>query len=661
MRDEPPQKISKLAIAAETEEDRYETSCKVKCYACNIDDIDQSTGPLSAVIDGIIKSNTYSRQEEVKAWEQEMTSCEHILTLVQEPERQIESQALGHCSMCDLQENLWLCLECGNLGCGRAQFGGSGGQSHGLAHANASNHGVAVKLGSITPDGNADVYCYRCDEERIDEDLGKHLAHWGILLAERQKTEKSLTELQIEQNLRWEFAMTTEDGRALQPLFGKGLTGLKNLGNSCYLASCLQCIFSLPQFQQRYFLPEQDPPAVQGPAQDFETQMRKLAHGLLSGRYSKPDSDVSASESSVELPYQRGLSPSMFKHLIGKGHPEFSTMRQQDAFEFLLHLFKIVTRSQHVAPLQDPTISFRFALEHRLQCLNCKRVRYSVDEQDNISVPVPVEKLPPTSQMDSAGSDVGDQYRPVTLKECLDNFTSEEIVELTCPSCGSKDGFSKRSLFKTFPEVLAVNARRFVVINWVPTKVDVPVIVDDQPFRLDDYKSNGLSEGEELLPDNGDEPERRFTANHEAMEALEQMGFSSNRCERALHATGNNDANAAMEWLFAHMDDPDIDQPLDLHDEAVPQPVDDEKVEALGQMGFAPPQARRALKETNGDLERAVDWLFNHPDEQGLDIEAATTEAQSSGTREPPGTDQLPANFSLQSIICHKGGSIHAG
>jgi ubiquitin carboxyl-terminal hydrolase 5/13 len=284
-----------------------------------------------------------------------------------------------------------------------------------------------------------------------------------------------------------------------------------------------------------------------------------------------------------------------------------------------------------------------------------------VDEQDNISVPVPVEKLPPTSQMDSAGSDVGDQYRPVTLKECLDNFTSEEIVELTCPSCGSKDGFSKRSLFKTFPEVLAVNARRFVVINWVPTKVDVPVIVDDQPFRLDDYKSNGLSEGEELLPDNGDEPERRFTANHEAMEALEQMGFSSNRCERALHATGNNDANAAMEWLFAHMDDPDIDQPLDLHDEAVPQPVDDEKVEALGQMGFAPPQARRALKETNGDLERAVDWLFNHPDEQGLDIEAATTEAQSSGTREPPGTDQLPANFSLQSIICHKGGSIHAG
>lgn len=26
-----------------------------------------------------------------------------------------------------------------------------------------------------------------------------------------------------------------------------------------------------------------------------------------------------------------------------------------------------------------------------------------------------------------------------------------------------------------------------------------------------------------------------------------------------------------------------------------------------------------------------------------------------------PGSDQLPANFQLQSIICHKGSSIHAG
>jgi uncharacterized UBP type Zn finger protein len=35
---------------------------------------------------------------------------------------------------------------------------------------------------------------------------------------------------------------------------------------------------------------------------------------------------------------QPGIRPQMFKNLIGKGHPEFSTNKQQDAQEFFLHL-----------------------------------------------------------------------------------------------------------------------------------------------------------------------------------------------------------------------------------------------------------------------------------------------------------------------------------
>lgn len=183
-----------------------------------------------------------------------MTPCEHTLCLQQEAPRKLESQNLATCSACDLQENLWLCLQCGNLGCGRSQFGGVGGSSHGLAHFDATHHPVSVKLGSITPEGTADVYCYACNDEKTDTELAAHLAHWGINIAEREKTEKSLTEMQIEQNLKWEFSMTSEDGKELRPLAGKGLTGLKNLGNSCYLASILQCLFALPGFQKRWFL-----------------------------------------------------------------------------------------------------------------------------------------------------------------------------------------------------------------------------------------------------------------------------------------------------------------------------------------------------------------------------------------------------------------------
>ena len=39
--------------------------------------------------------------------------------------------------------------------------------------------------------------------------------------------------------------------------------------------------------------------------------------------------------------HEQAIKPSMFKTLIGKNHPEFSTKRQQDAVEFLLHFINV--------------------------------------------------------------------------------------------------------------------------------------------------------------------------------------------------------------------------------------------------------------------------------------------------------------------------------
>lgn len=653
IRDEPPAKMSKLAIQAETDEDRYDTALTAKCLECNTE-LDIQSPKLSPVVEAVMKANTFSQKAEIHAWQQEVTTCEHVLTLQQQAPRKIEQNDLSHCYACDLKENLWLCLNCGNLGCGRKQMGGVDGNSHALAHSDESGHGVAVKLGSITPEGTADIYCYKCDDEKLDENLGEHLAHWGINLAEREKTERSLTEMQIEQNLKWDFSMTTEDGKELKPVFGPGLTGLRNLGNSCYLASITQCLFDMPSFQERYNRPNDDLPLVQDPADDLETQLRKMADGLLSGRYSQPDPNVHA-ESSVT--HQRGLAPAMLKHLVGKGHPEFSTMRQQDALEFLQHLFKLITRSQPPNERKDPTHPFRFELEQRLQCTACKRVRYSTSEQDSVFLDVPLEKLPREE-----GAEGPDQYKPVTLQKCLDRFTALEQVELTCAGCQSKDGFTKRSLFKTFPDVLAVNARKMTVEGWVPKKVDVPVLVPDEPFLLDNYLSKGLQEGEEQLPDEPEPQAQGFTPDPTALAQLEGMGFPQVRCEKALHATGNSDANVAMEWLFAHMEDPDIDTPVNLGgaSSAGAGGIDPEKIEMLGGMGFGAPQAKKALKETGGDMERAVEWLFSHPDDQGI-FEDEGTESAPAAPKEPAGSASLPASFQLQSIVCHKGTSIHAG
>lgn len=544
-----------------------------------------------------------------------------------------------------------MCLECGNKGCGRSQFGGSKGNSHGLTHADSNSHAVAVKLGSITAEGSADVYCYKCNEERVDSDLGAHLAHWGIYLAGREKTEKSLMEMQVEHNLKWEFSMKTEDGRDLIPIFGPDLTGLSNLGNSCYLSSIMQSIFSVAGFRNRYYRASEEPPLCQAPAQDLETQLRKLADGILSGRYSRPDPRSVLSADATEIAHQKGLAPAMFKYLVGQGHEEFATMRQQDAYEFLLHLFKAVSLSNRSNGQSDPVEDFRFQVEQRLQCLHCKKVRYKVDAQDNIPVAVPARKI-------ANSEEAGTQYESVTLSECLDIFTSTEVVEFTCPGCGSQDGASKRSLFKTMPRELVVNASRFEIINWVPTKLDIPVLVDDKVLDFSCYLAGEHDVSEQELPDV--EESAAFVPNAGVLDQLLAMGFPSVRCEKALHATGNEDPEAAMNWLFAHMEDSDIDEPLVLKNKSTGSGTTEQdpiKIALLGEMGIEAPRAQRALAATDGDVNRAVDWVFSHPDDEGV----PSADEQGVSSDNSAGLTDLPARYELRSIVCHKGTSVHAG
>lgn len=188
-------------------------------------------------------------------------------------------------------------------------------------------------------------------------------------------------------------------------------------------------------------------------------------------------------------------------------------------------------------------------------------------------------------------------------------------------------------------------------------------MVGDEPFSLDHYLSKGPSLGEDLMPEDPEPPAPAFVPHASAMADLEGMGFPRTRCEKALYKTGNSGTDTAMNWLFEHMEDADIDEPLVLEQpKAGGAEPSAEQIEMLGAMGFTATQAKKALRETGGDMERAVEWVFSHPDDMGEDddqIMAGTSQLLKE--KEVPGRADTPTEFQLNSIVCHKGSSIHAG
>ncbi|KAI9303229.1 hypothetical protein BJ944DRAFT_204701 [Cunninghamella echinulata] len=654
----PPQKISKLEILPE-DEPNFEYITKIRCYACNgIEASKDINSEMTNIVDAILSVLSSAKKSDVEAWKEEIYTCEHTLCLTQEPPHKLEQQSLAHCAGCELNENLWLCLTCGKLGCGRKQYDGSGGNNHAVEHFNETGHAVSCKLGTITPEGTADIYCYACDDAKLDEDLAKHLENWGINILHQSKTEKSMTELQLEQNLKFDFSMTTEDGKQLEPRFGPGFTGIKNLGNSCYMASVLQSVYDIPQFQDRYGQQLSDHAQtcnVEDPTNCLYCQLHKIADGLLSGRYSQPHDSPNENEIST----QDGISPGMFKSLVGKGHEEFATMRQQDAYEFFQYLCKTISQKEHATQSQDPTKLFDFNLEHRLQCGKCNKVRYQISETSGISVNVPTKKINDNNNNDIIKEDnikEGDTslYEPVDFYECLDLFTSNESVEgYQCPNCNEKTIAQKSIKFKSFPEVLVIQARRFALIDWVPQKLNIIVKFPEDVINFDKYVGHGKQENEELLPEENKTDDASFDAL--ALEQLMSMGFGENRCKRALLKTGNNGAEIAMNWLFEHMEDPDIDAPLESTQGMKPEPTL-EQISTLCEMGFSPAQAKKALGETSNDTERALDWLFSHPDDQGEDVNT-----NQDTSEKVIGDSNPPFDYTVKSFVSHKGTSIHCG
>uniref|UniRef100_A0A4W4FL27 Ubiquitin carboxyl-terminal hydrolase n=1 Tax=Electrophorus electricus TaxID=8005 RepID=A0A4W4FL27_ELEEL len=699
--DPPKKKPTRLAIGIEggfdVEQEQYEEEVKVVLFPDRqeVTSEDLATMPdvvrerVSLSMTGLLAADSVSQTLQVQQWDGEVRQESKHAPDLKQLDNGVKIPPSGwKCEVCELQENLWMNLTDGKVLCGRRYFDGSGGNNHALQHFQQTGYPLAVKLGTITPDG-ADVYSYDEDDMVLDSKLAEHLSHFGIDMMTMEKTERTMTELEIAVNQRvGEWEVIQESGTTLRPLWGPGLTGMKNLGNSCYLNSVMQVLFTVPDFQERYvsnidkILDE----APSDPTQDFKTQVAKLGHGLLSGEYSKPAPDPADDLSAPSEPRgdQVGIAPRMFKALVGRGHPEFSTNRQQDAQEFLLHFINMVERNCRSGP--NPSEAFRFLVEERIVCQQSQKAKYTQRVDYIVQLPVLMDQATNAEELqeaerlreeaESTGTPPPAAPRAqIPFSACLDALSEPEtLTDFWSSAVQGKTTATKTTRFASFPDYLVIQIKKFTFgLDWVPKKLDVSIDVPDT-LDLSALRGTGQQPGEELLPEVAPPPlmtpdveVKGILGSHGTEEddslyspllcqsmspvlddstvsQLCEMGFPLEACRKAVYFTGNTGIDAAMNWVMGHMDDADFSAPLVLPgSSSAPgstptESVPEEHLATIVSMGFSRDQATRALRATSNVLERAVDWIFSHLDDlESMEVsEGGRSEAGSEGSRDPP-------------------------
>lgn len=625
-------------------------------------------------ITGIISTNSSAFSGQVESWSGEKRLVSKYAESLKQLDNGVKIPPSGwKCGKCDLTQNLWLNLTDGTILCGRKFYDGSGGNNHAVDYYKETGYPLCVKLGTITQ-SEADVFSYAEDDMVEDPLLAKHLAHFGINITALEKTDQTMTELEIEMNmkLRSEFDAIQESGKKLTPLYGPGYTGLYNLGNSCYLNSVVQVLFSLSEFNQRYTdvssrIFQEGP---NQPVDDFNVQMSKLGRGLVSGNYSKPPKKEGTDEEKAADENLRGIAPHMFKSLVGKGHPEFSTNHQQDAQEFLLHLLGMIDKAQRTSPgTANPVDNFRFKVEDKIECIESKKVKYHYREDLAWSLSIPLdgivnkdefeafEKIRKEKEERSEKMDDVEIVRPrIPLTTCIKNFANADVVRgFYSTALQRKSIVKKTTRFQTFPNYLLIHMRKFTIgDDWVPKKLDIAFDVDDV-IDISDLRGTGLQPGEEELPELEEEPAAAPQVDENVVEQLSGMGFPVNGCRRAVYSTGNNGIEAAMNWIFEHQSDPDFNEPLHAQSGGrKSEAVSEESLAMLMSMGFNLYQATKALNMTDNNLERAADWIFSHAAELE---QMETDQVQDTG---PKCTDGA-GKYKLIALISHMGTSTSCG
>ncbi|CAL8268141.1 unnamed protein product [Merluccius merluccius] len=258
----------------------------------------------------------------------------------------------------------------------------------------------------------------------------------------------------------------------------QGLVGLRNLGNTCFMNSILQCLSNTPEL--RDYCLRYTHPAELSRCGDQVALMEEFAK-LTKTLWTSVSSDA--------------VSPSDFKIQIQRYAPKFLGYNQQDAQEFLRFLLDGLHNDVNRATVcprasedfdhlpdteksqkmwsryresEDSKVVDLFVgqLKSSLTCSECGFCSTMFDPFWDLSLPIAQENS-----------------EEATLTDCMRLLTREDVLDgeerPTCQRCKVRRKCSKKFAIQKFPQVLVLHLKRFseppALSSKLTTFVDFPL------------------------------------------------------------------------------------------------------------------------------------------------------------------------------------------